>query len=654
VLHPPHADAVAGAGRPSQAQRTAPHRVLAPLTAVLAAAVVAALVVVLRTAGWLSGVAGLVAAVALALAVPTSRLLARRMLLTGAIVVGATPLLWFWDLPVGDLGRVTVVMAAAAGALTAWVLWAGRSGVPSRAGRLVPRLHRVDLLPGAAAVIGMAATLPWLRVRTGQDALSALLSGWDNSAHFDMVAMIRRYGVTTDRLADPSAEHWKFADYPEGFHSFVAAVMETTGSVSVGTPAQELAAFVRAEAWVLVIATTLVTAGVAALPWVRRRPLASLPVVAGIVAVLVLGPGARAVAGGFPNFVLAAALAACIPLLVATMPRVVMPLQLAALGSLLVGVAHSWALLLVVAGPLAVTLLLPLRRGAWRGTRRAWALSVAIVVATAVGGLHAASVIASLDAAQVLVTGGGFALSSPGPTVALCLTAIAVCLLADGRTFGRVGWVGVATALGLAAIAALGAFQLATDGELSYYFWKGLFGLQLVAFVVLGLGVTRALRRRELLPRGPGRLPAAAALLALTVAATQVNGVALSPALTLRPEHTATAGDLLAAATIADADAGAGGRWTYVTSIDSSVHPVMAQQWLLALTGRWTHEANTEAESLTTMGREVDDFVRTATEALLRSPDAHVIVPAAEADAVRAAIAPDLASRVVGLADASS
>jgi len=81
---------------------------------------------------------------------------------------------------------------------------------------------------------------------------------------------------------------------------------------------------------------------------------------------------------------------------------------------------------------------------------------------------------------------------------------------------------------------------------------------------------------------------------------------------------------------------------------------VMAQQWLLALTGRWTHEANTEAESLTTMGREVDDFVRTATEALLRSPDAHVIVPAADADAVRAAIAPDLASRVVGLADASS
>src|SRR5665648_1158890 len=93
-------------------------------------------------------------------------------------------------------------------------------------------------------------------------------------------------------------------------HSFVAAVMETTGSATVAAPAQELIAFVRAEAWVLVIAATLLTAAIAALPWVRRRPLAAVPVAAGVVAAFVIGPGGGAVAGGFSNFVVAAVLAA--------------------------------------------------------------------------------------------------------------------------------------------------------------------------------------------------------------------------------------------------------------------------------------------------------------------------------------------------------
>jgi len=187
------------------------------LVAVLAAVIAAALVVAVRDAGWLSGVPGLAAAAALSLAFPTSRLLARRILIAGAFAFGAAPLLWFWDLPVGDTGRVTVLMAVGVGALSAWVLWSGRGRVRGRAQRLVPRLHRIDLLPGVAAIGAGVATLPWLRVRTGPEALSALLSGWDNSAHYDIVAMIRRFGITTDRLTDIPPEHWKFTDYPGGY-----------------------------------------------------------------------------------------------------------------------------------------------------------------------------------------------------------------------------------------------------------------------------------------------------------------------------------------------------------------------------------------------------------------------------------------------------
>ena len=616
------------------------------MVALLVAALVAALVVALRNAGWLSGVVGLVAAATLALAFPTSRLLARRIVIAGALAFGAAPLLWFWDLPVGDVGRMTTLMAAAAGALSAWVLWDGRAALPDRARRLVPRPHRVDLLPAAAAIVAVLATLPWLRIRTGQEALSVLVGGWDNSAHYGIVAMIRRHGVTTDRLADVPPEHWQFSGYPGGFHSFATAVMELIGSARVAAPAHELVAFVQAEAWGLVIATTLLTAAIAALPWTRRT-VAVVPVVAGVVAAFVLGPGANAVAAGFPNFVIAVALAACVPLLVVTMPRVVMPLHLAALGSLLVAVAQSWVLLLVIAAPAAFALVVPFRRGAWRATRGEWVLSAVIVLSTLGGILNVAGIIAGLDATEVLVTQGGFIAPSPGPSVAVCMLAVAVCLLADGGAFGRVAWMGVATATAFAGVSALGAFQMVTDGQLSYYFWKGLLGVQIVSFVVLGLGATRALRRFDRLPRGRGRLAAVAAVGACTVAATQFNGVAVRPELTLRPVHAAIAEDLLAAANVADSAPGE--RWTFVTSLDSSIHPVVAQQWLLALTGRWTREANAEAEALTTMGREVDDFVRVATEALAQSPEAKVLLPQAQADAVRAAIAPELASRVSGL-----
>lgn len=616
------------------------------LAAVLVGVAVAALIVVVRNAGWLSGIPGLFAAVVLALAFPTSRLLARRILIAGALAFGAAPLLWFWDLPVGDVGRMTILMAAGAGALSAWLLWGGRAALRSRARLLVPRPRRIDVLPPAAALVAGLATLPWLRVSTGQEALSAVLGGWDNSAHYNIVAMIRRHGVTIDRLADVAPEYWKFTDYPGGFHSFVVAIMELTGSARVATPAHELVAFVQAEAWCLVIVAALLAAAVAALPWVRRMVVA-VPVVAGLVAAFALGPGAEAVSAGFPNFVIAVALAACVPLLVASMPRVIMPLHLAALGSLLVAVAESWALMLVIAAPAALMLVVPFRREAWRATRTAWALSILVVLATLGGIIQVASVIAVLDASEVLVTSGGFVAPSPGPAIAICLVAIAVCLLADGRSFGRTAWIGVATAIGLAAVAALGAFQLVTDGQLSYYFWKGLSGVQLVSFAVLGLGATRALRRLDALPRGPGRLASAVTVIACTVAATQVNGVTVPAGLALKPVHAALADDLLAAATVAEA--APDGRWTLVTSLDSSAHPVVAQQWLLALTGRWTHEANAEAEALTTMGREVDDFVQIATEALSQSPDAMVLVPATQADAVRAAIAPDLASRVIGL-----
>ena len=66
-------------------------RVVRPLTALTAGSAAAGIVVALRQAGWLSGLPGLAAAILLALAFPTSSVLARRMLIAGSFAFGAAP-----------------------------------------------------------------------------------------------------------------------------------------------------------------------------------------------------------------------------------------------------------------------------------------------------------------------------------------------------------------------------------------------------------------------------------------------------------------------------------------------------------------------------------------------------------------------------------
>ena len=73
------------------------------LRASLAGVVVAGAVVALRLAGVLDGAIGLVAAAVIALALPLSRSLSRRILLSGSILIGWLPLLWWLRLPLGGL-----------------------------------------------------------------------------------------------------------------------------------------------------------------------------------------------------------------------------------------------------------------------------------------------------------------------------------------------------------------------------------------------------------------------------------------------------------------------------------------------------------------------------------------------------------------------
>lgn len=591
------------------------------------------------------GPAAVVGAALLVLALPTSRILSRRILLGGSFVLGLTPLLWWVRLPLGSLGRAGLLLALLVGGVAAWLVVGGRDDVPRRARALLPRIAAVDAVPVLAAAASAAVVSSWFRARTGPAALAALLPGWDNSAHFDMVEMLLRHGVTVDRLgAAPLGETWQFADYPQGYHAVVATLIEAMGVPPLTDPGAALVGYLHAEAWIVVLLGGLLAAAVCSVPMLRRRPAVALPAAALLVAGFVTGPGASAFAGGFPNFVFAAALAACLPLLVASMPRVAMPLHVAAMGALLVGVADSWILLLVVAAPAAAVLAFPATRVRWHASRRRWWQTGFVLGIAALAVLVPVRVLSSLSPGATLVIPGGIQDADPALAIAVAFAAIALCLLSTARASRA--WLALVPSAGLAAAAALGAWQLHSAGSLSYYFYKLLIGVELVSLAV----VVVALSQIRLSAAAPGvsapRRPfarRAAAVIAATVAAAQLTGITL----TGHHEYSAApappapfASTIDAAAVRVDAP-----RVTVLLAT-SPVSQLNAQQWYLALTGGWTVAANDEATR--TLLAPGSDQASTVAALLDAHQAAVVLVDPSRRDAVRqSAGTADRAQRVL-------
>ncbi len=606
------------------------------LVAVLVGLVVCALLLWLAAAGSMRGIPAATLAACLSLAVPTSRVLSRRILLAGAFFFGLTPILWWARLPLGTVGRSGFAIALIGGGLATWLLAGGTGSVRERALTLLPRLALVDAIPPMAAAVSAWVAWRWLAVRSDAEALGALLPGWDNSAHFNMANLIGVHGVTVDLLgAAPGGEAWQYDDYPQGYHAVVATVMELFGSRS-GEP---VAAFVRAEALVLVLLAGLLAAAVCSLPRLRRRPEYALPLAVLLVAAFVVGPGGTATTAGFPNYVVACGLAACVPLLVAAMPRVATPWHVAALGALLVGVANSWLILMAAAVPAALPLLLSPGRARWRASRSAWiATNLALVVAMAAA-IAPLRLLTGLDAGTVLTTGGAFAQPDFGLLILLTLGAAALCLLGGGRRGAARAWHALGPLTALLACAALAAWQLRSAGQLSYYAFKLMRGTELVALATVVLALSWHVRPRPSVT-APSMARRLVAVALATVAATQATG------------YTATARGAFA---ISDANVGAGatlltaaavpveaGRVTLVAP-GLIAHELNAQQWYLALTGRWTRQANSEATVALVQDPSAEGVVPLL---LAQRDDAVVVVAPASLAAARAAAGRD-AARVV-------
>ena len=576
----------------------------------------------------------LVAVAAIVLvAVPTARHLSGRLFTTSVLVAGGLVLLGW--LPVAGPGVVALGLALTAGLVTGWAV--AREDRPRL---LVPQVRPVDLVPVGAGLVTTAVVSSWLRLTDGATVVATLLGGYDNSAHVAMVLTKRIAGLPTDLLAAaPGGETWKFADYPQGYHAIVAAIMETLAGPTPGPVAAELVTLLRAQSLVLVAVAVALAAGLAALPALRDRPLIVLPLATTTVVAFVLGTGREAVLHGFANFLLAAAAAGAVAMAVAERDRVLDPRRLATVGALLVVVAHTWIPMLAVALPMALALVLPPRRSDWRAPRRDLVLSLAVVALTALAGLRAAFVLMSLSAGAVFVIPGAFVALARPLEFGMILLALAVAL-----ALPRPGqWLALGPGVGFLAVLVLGGYQWSASGALSYYFDKLLLGARLASLVVLAVAIGLHLARVRADRRAPVTGLAAALAASLGIGLFLGNPPLPDPRYPVtRPPGPAVESLVVAA----DAAARHPDRVTVLLDpVLGGPIPLQAQQWHLALTGRWTVEANDRATAAL-WGVPTDSITQLARN-VLADPAALVLVPPTLEAEVRAGLGAEEAERVI-------
>ena len=617
-----------------------------------------------RRTGVLDGPVGVVFALVLVLALPTSRELPRRVLLGGCIVLGWTQVFWWWPLPVGSVGRVAILLAVLAAGLGAWVAGAEHPGC--RARRLLPRLRPTDLLLPLTVAFGSLFTAPWLQAKTPTQTLGMLMLGWDNVAHFSMVHMIRRFGVTVDALPPPHGATWQLAGYPQGFHALTASLVELLIGPGDADTGAELLAYAQGVALVVLAATTMVVAGFCALPAVRSRPGVLVPVAAFVAAVFYLGPGAQAIGEGYANFAFACSLVVAVILLAAQTARVVAPLTLTGIGGALVGIATSWVLMLALALPAVLMLVLPLRRRRWTASGKQLVLATVLVLAVVGCMARTAAVLSHVPAKSPLTIDGGRVPVDVGLLGVAALAIVGMCLvvLRRGRWVTRVRVAAVITTpvIGIATAIALVALQVAANGHVTYYGFKFMLGMEIVLLALLPLPLVHL---PDWHPRRRATVTDAVASILIALALTQVFGFTATnlDEFGLGAEADGAKDSARQSKVIADPPSAAelaarvagmqwqvppGGAFYLDIPSDGRVSTVLAAQWFLALTDTWTLDANAVASD--TVVRDPRQTVAVAVHILESHPGAVVVVRREELDTVRRAVRrPDLMSRIAGL-----
>jgi hypothetical protein len=433
--------------------------------------------------------------IALLVLVPTAERLAPRVALNISLVLGWTPVVWWVDWPggVNHAGVLLATVAAAGGFLVA------ASGQPRRRARAaLPLLRPSDLLLAAGAGVAALATAPLLLAATSARALAVLVPGADNYAHFNMFATMRAYGATSDALgAGPDGSGWAFATYPQGFHAVVATISELTFP-QLETGPDSVLVYAHTVAAVVVLGVVLVTASVLSLPGVGARPAVAFPALALAWTALLWEPGQKVLANGFASFWLAAVAAGCALVLAFGLPAAPTKAGVAAVGGLLVCVAHSWMPLLFVAAPAALVVLVPHDSRSLRSVvSRAQLPTLLILGLSALAvGRAVLILLGKVEVSFIVSEVSGFDGTSALPTFVLLVTVVYLLLgyrgwvrsrggtSIDAVTSRRLAALVLSPVLAVGSLATLLVLQLRAIGTTSYYFLKYLLGFELILTVV--------------------------------------------------------------------------------------------------------------------------------------------------------------------------
>jgi hypothetical protein len=365
-------------------------------------------------------------------------------------------------------------------AFTALVVLAVATG---RRPRLPLRTPRSDLVTWLAVlVVAVPAAVPFAMRGLGA-RLGIVGSGEDFARHFmlfDMIGKVGGYAFLHRAAAARFAPDDYGFGYPQGAHLLYAVLDRFVRSSNVNADATTA---MNVMLWCH-LGTYLFLA--LALLWSTRRvagpgaaPVALLPVLGCVAAVLYFGDLFTTFLRGFPNETLGLALVAMLTAIVAR-PLARSREQIATVAALLVGVSFTYHLYLPYALVVAAV-------WAWR-SRRALPARFAVAMAVPVIPLVLITPLENRPSGTGnLLVSAGTALPVDRAVLGLVvLAALAGLFVRAGRRAParRVMAVELVAALGMAA--ALFGYQHATVGQSAYYFEKLLHMLLVVALVGLG------------------------------------------------------------------------------------------------------------------------------------------------------------------------
>ena len=589
-----------------------------------------------------------IGAVLLLALAPTASRINRRLAVNLALLAGWLPLaMW---LPASSLPREpgAIVVLAATGVV-------GALGV-AQPHRLLPRLRTRDGLVVVGGLLAAWVARPLLDPSSSEEALSLLTLGWDNASHFSMFLEQRLAEAAPPFLPPPSdGSGWFFQHYPQWFHSGLAIAADVTTGAA-GTAASELVHYAQLQ-WLAFVAIAVFATSTMLQALERVDGLGVLAAAVSVWSLVIAVPGGPNLLQGHLNFLLAALSPAVILLLTMTSERPRLIEWVAVCG--LVVVAAAWMLVL----PLALV-------AAWAAWKRVrgiggigteTAVLVVAAVAAGVSVFHAMTSLGSPAAEHVTSDGPVVSVSPMFAWVvlvgAVALTALWTRAPRSAGTELRLLLAFTTTALALTA--AVGAFQLWSDGEVTYYFWK--VSLAMVVAVILAV-LAAGLNRAQEAGDDTGGLRRLVPVAGLTVAAVLglglfLQGVPVPSAtwalsvpsfLTERQRDTRQAEFLLRATAGLRPDEAA--KMRLVMTREEDLNAGYAQQWFHGLSSARTTRAGALDADLFFLGLQPGrrDLATDLVHRALASPGVRVLVTDAGLHAhLLGVLPPDEARRVM-------